>query len=189
MDMLRRIRFLPATSLLIALGSSLIWAEAGILVVHVEDTQHHPIRGVQIGVLGNGGTAVTLDDGKARIALAPQTKEKSWVSLQILQTPPGKDFVMVSPWDYRVLVPSFQNEADNFVPVVVVQRGDRSALENGNFLIALAAKINRGLLRATRAVLRGTWKRLPGSMEFRQETSTSVSASGETKPLIPMKLG
>ncbi len=48
---------------------------------------------------GNGGSSVTGDDGKARISLAKQTKEKSWVSLQILKSPPGKDFVMVSPWD------------------------------------------------------------------------------------------
>jgi tetratricopeptide (TPR) repeat protein len=74
--------------------------------------------------------------------LAKDTKEKSWVSLQILKSPPGRDFVMLSPWDYTTLVPSFENESQNFVKVVVVQRGDRMALESGTALIALTAQIN-----------------------------------------------
>jgi hypothetical protein len=110
----------------LCLASGVIWAEAGVLVVHVKDAQRHPIGGMQIGVEGDGGSAVTGDDGKARIQLAKQTKEKSWVSLQILKSSPGKDFVFVQPWDYKTLVPSFENESENFVEVVVVQRGDRA---------------------------------------------------------------
>ena len=40
-------------------------------------------------------------------------------------------------------MPSFENETENFVKVVVVQRGDRVALENGAVLAALTAKINK----------------------------------------------
>src|SRR5207253_2274993 len=47
-----------------------------------------------------------------------------------------------SPWDYKTLVPSFENESENFVDIVVVQRGDRVALESGSVLKALAEKIN-----------------------------------------------
>jgi tetratricopeptide (TPR) repeat protein len=129
--------------LLVTVAAPLLRAESGILVVHIEDVKGHPIGGLQIGVRGDGGTATTADDGKARVRLAPSTKDKSWVSLQIVRCPPHKDFVMVSPWDYRTLVPSFQNESDNFVEVVVVLRGDRSALENGIFLRAATAKINQ----------------------------------------------
>lgn len=50
---------------------------------------------------------------------------------------------MVSPWDYRTLVPSFENESENFVEVVLVQRGDRAALESGTVLAAATAQINR----------------------------------------------
>jgi hypothetical protein len=117
--------------ILLCLTSAVTWAETGILAVHIKDVQRRPISGVQIGVEGDGGSAITGDDGKARIPLAKQTKEKSWVSLQILKSSPGKDLVMVSPWDYKTPVPSFENESENFVEVVVVQRGDRAALESG----------------------------------------------------------
>src|SRR5260370_5396772 len=113
---------------LLCVANGVLWAESGVLVVHVEDVQRRPIKGVQIGTEGDGGSALTGDDGKARIPLAKQTKEKSWVSLQILKSPPRKDFVMVSPWDYRAVIPSFENESENFLEVVVVQRGDRAAL-------------------------------------------------------------
>ena len=49
--------------------------------------------------------------------------------------------VIVSPWDSRTPVPSFENEAENFVRMVVVESGDRVALENGSVLAALTAKI------------------------------------------------
>ena len=130
----RRLHFLDVVFLMglwLCLTSRMLWAEAGVLVVHVKDVQRRPISGVQIGVEGDGGSAIAMDDGKARIALAKDTEEKSWVSLQILKSPPGKDYVIVSPWDYRTLIPSFENESENFVEVVVVQRGDRAALESG----------------------------------------------------------
>ena len=92
-----RLNFALLTCLLLCAASGVLWAESGVLVVHVEDVQRHPIGGVQIGTEGDGGSAITGDDGKARIPLARQTKEKSWVSLQILKSPPRKDFVMVSP--------------------------------------------------------------------------------------------
>jgi len=120
-----------------------LWAEAGVLVVHVEDVQQRPIAGVQIGVKGDGGSAVTGDDGKARIRLAQQTKENRWVFLQIVRSPSGKDFVMVSPWEHNTLVPSFENESENFVEVVVVLRGDRQALESGTVLASAVAQINK----------------------------------------------
>ena len=118
-------------------------AESGILVVHVKDVQERPIAGLQIGVKGDGGSATTGDDGKARIPLAKQTKENDWVSLQILHSPPGKDFMMVSPWDYGTFVPSFANESKNFVEITVVQRGDRIALVSGTVLKSLAEQINK----------------------------------------------
>jgi len=39
---------------LLCLASSSLWAESGVLVVHVKDVQRHPISGVQIGVEGTG---------------------------------------------------------------------------------------------------------------------------------------
>lgn len=51
--------------------------------------------------------------------------------------------VVVSPWDYRSQIPSFKNESDNVVEVVVVQRGDRAALESGSVLKAAVSQINK----------------------------------------------
>ena len=132
-----------ATVLLLYLGSFLGWAETGVLVVHVEDVHRHPIAGLQIGVEGDGGSAITKDDGRARIALAKNTKPNTSVTLQILKSPPGKNYDMISPWDYRAQVPSFENESENFVRIVVTQHGDRVALESGSVLTALTAKINQ----------------------------------------------
>src|SRR5258708_6353938 len=123
--------------------ASAVWADSGFLVVNVQDVHKHPVDGVQIGVEGDGGSAVTDDHGKARIRLAAQNKQKDWVSLQILKSPPGKDLVMVSPWDSRTPVPSFENESENFVRVIVVEFRDRAALEDGSVLAALTAKINK----------------------------------------------
>ena len=127
----------------LCLACPIAWAETGILVVHVKDVQRQPVVGLEIGVGGDGGSAITDPKGKARIKLAPQTKEKSSVALQIVKSPPGQSLVMVSPWDYRTQVPSFENETDNFVEVVVVQRGERAALESGTVLKAAVSQINK----------------------------------------------
>ncbi len=120
-----------------------LWAETGILVVNVQDVHRHPVAGLKIGVGGDGGSDITDDNGKARIRIAAENKPSDWVTLQILRSPPGREFVMVSPWDSRTPIPSFENKSDNSVLVVVVVPGDRAALENGAFLAALAEKINQ----------------------------------------------
>ena len=104
---------------------------AGTLVVHVSDPQDRPVRGLQIGLKSGGGTATTLDDGSARIPLAQGTNEHSFVSVQIVSSPRGADSVILSPYDFRVEVPSFENKPENYVSVTVVQRSDRTALAGG----------------------------------------------------------
>jgi tetratricopeptide (TPR) repeat protein len=136
-----KIAILPA--LVLCLTSALTWAESGILVVHVKDVHEHPIAGIQIGVTGDGGSATTGDDGKARIPLAKQTKENDRVRLQILPSGRGKNFVMVSPWEYETRVPPFANESINFAEITVVQRGDREALVSGTLMKALVEQINK----------------------------------------------
>ena len=131
---------IAATILLLAVSPAL--AESGYLTVQVQDTQRRPVRGVDIGVEGLGGSHLSGDDGKAQLALAKSAAPNDWITLQILHSPPSKDFVIISPWDYRVQVPSFADKPENFIRVVVVERGDRAALENGSVVTALAAKIN-----------------------------------------------
>jgi tetratricopeptide (TPR) repeat protein len=137
-------RLIPAIFLLMGVSVSLpCWAERGFVLVQVQDTGHHPLRGVEIGIDGFGSSKMTGDDGKAKLSVGSAAKEGDWLSFTILHSPPGKDLAMISPWDNRVQVPSFEDKPENFVRVVVVQRGDRAALENGTVLVSLAEKINK----------------------------------------------
>ncbi len=129
--------------LLLYSGILPLLAETGKLLVVVEDPKRQPVRGVEIGIEGAGGSGLTGDDGKALLPLAKDTSENDSVTLQILHSPPGKDPEIISPWDFSTRVPSFRNKAENFVLVIVVQRGDRAALENNSVLTLLAARITR----------------------------------------------
>ena len=118
-------------------------ADVGILQVLVQDANKHPIKGIEIGIEGGGGSHTTGDDGKALLQLSKHTSENDWVSLQIIHSPPGKDFVIVSPYDDRTLVPSFKNKPENFVLVTVIEHGDYTALQNRTVLANLTAKIDK----------------------------------------------
>src|SRR5580704_4258571 len=118
-------------------------AEAGKLVVFVQDLQQRPVKSVEIAIDGVVDSGVTGADGKAVLALSSTTNEGDWVSLSLLHSPSGQDLVMATPWDGRVMVPPFADDADNFVKIVVIERGDKEALGNGRVLASLAAKINR----------------------------------------------
>ena len=136
--------FIPITCLVLGISLGLpCRAEHGFVLVLVQDAQHHPVRGVEIGIEGIGGSKVTGDDGKAQLPVGAGTKEGDWLPLVILHSPPGRDLVMISPWDSRSQIPSFEDKPENFVRVVVVQRGDRAALESNSVLASLAAKINK----------------------------------------------
>ena len=120
-----------------------IHAEEGIFIVHVSDTQNRPMTGVILGTKGGGSAeGPTGLDGKTRIRLALETKSGSWVTLQIVQVVGHKDLVFISPWNRQIRVPPFENESENFAPIVVAKRGDRALLESGEALLALAARIN-----------------------------------------------
>jgi tetratricopeptide (TPR) repeat protein len=163
-------------------ASDVVWAESGVLVVHVEDVHGHPISGVQITTKGDGGSPITDDKGTARITLAKDTKEKSWVSLQIVKSPPHRDFEMVSPWDHRAVVPSFENESDNFVEVVVMQRGDLDALKSSTVLAALTAQINKAnapVAQKSYIVSLGDTLTTSDSLAVNQDGSHSVKENGE----------
>jgi tetratricopeptide (TPR) repeat protein len=128
-------------SLTLAATCALAFAEQGILVVHVSDPQDRPIENVRLATQGDGSTgAPTSGPGRTRIKLAAQTRAKTWVTLQIIQP---QNLVFVSPWDKRVQVPPFENESENFVPVVLIERGNRLALESGQALVAITSKVNQ----------------------------------------------
>jgi tetratricopeptide (TPR) repeat protein len=123
--------------------SQLCQAERGFVLVFVQDSHNRPVRGVEIRIEGIGSSKMTGDDGKAQLPVVPGTKEGDWIPLIIVHSPPGRDLVMFSPWDNRSPVPSFEDKQENFIHVIVVQKGDLAALERGDVLASLAAKINK----------------------------------------------
>jgi tetratricopeptide (TPR) repeat protein len=118
-------------------------------VVQVEDAQHRPLSGVHIGIEGLGGSGRTGDDGKAKLSVGASTKPGDWLSFTLLPSASSNNLAIISPWDYRALVPSFENIAENFIRVVVVRKGDRAALESGNVVAALTEKINNRVSHTT----------------------------------------
>src|SRR5262249_52970761 len=50
---------------IISLSAQLTWGDVGILQILVQDSQRHPVRGIEIGISGIGGSQTTGDDGKA----------------------------------------------------------------------------------------------------------------------------
>ncbi len=119
------------------------WAEHGYVLVLVQDTHHRPIRGVEIGVEGNGDSRITDDHGAAKLAVGSATMPGDGITLKIMHSPPGRDLVMYSPDDGRSQVPSFEDKPDNAARVYVFQRGDPTELESGGVLALLVGKIVR----------------------------------------------
>jgi tetratricopeptide (TPR) repeat protein len=152
-------------------------AEHGFVLVQVQDTQHRPVRGIEIGIEGFGGSKLSGDDGKAKLSIGNGAKENDWISLAILHSPPGADLVMISPWDNRSQIPSFEDKPDNFIRVVVVQRGDRAALESGSVLVSLAEKINKA-----------NAPKSDNDQAIQQETKANLDAVARQYGLAPEEL-
>jgi hypothetical protein len=129
--------------LAITLAAATCVAETGYVTVLVQDAQQHPVRLVEIEIENNGGSKLTKDDGMAQLPLAKSLNPTDWITFRLVHSPSGKDLEIVSPWDYRTQVPSFAEKPENFIKIVVVQRGDRAALESGLVLISFVAKINK----------------------------------------------
>src|SRR5690348_16096670 len=116
----------------------LSYAEDGVLVLHVVDTQGKAISGVILTVGGDSSTSSpTNRAGRTRIKLAPQSKPGSEVALVIVRA--NWDLVFISPWNGRIIIPPFQDKPENVVEIVLAQRGDRVLLESGQALIALVS--------------------------------------------------
>ena len=64
------------------------------------------------------------------------------MTLQLMGAPNGLDLAFISPYDGRIRVPPFDNEQDNYDPVVVVKHGDKAVLESGSGMIALHATVD-----------------------------------------------
>src|SRR5262245_45534552 len=137
-----RILIRPLYILIVALTTcDLANAQSEILWVKVFDLEDRPMPNIQIGTDGPGSTAVTKDNGLARIILASGTKASTWVTLQVL----SKSYEFVSPYDKRVMVPPYNGGSEHYVKVYLVPRKDYKALKSGRFAVAMAAKFNATL--------------------------------------------
>ena len=127
-------------------------AEQGILRLFIVDTGEQPIPGVVLTCQGPGGTTpVTTTVGKTRLRLASSTAPGDWLALQILDAASGGSWVFISPWNGRVLVPPFEEAAENYLPLVLAKRSDRAMLEDSGALAAITASIIEEVQRKSRA--------------------------------------
>ena len=112
-------------------------------MVQIKDLQNHPIENVRLRAGDTSVSAPTDNFGEARIQLPPNTKPNNPIRLDIVGDPKGRELVFISPWDNWTRVPPFDNEAMNYVPVILAKRGERACLENSDCIRAAAARINK----------------------------------------------
>jgi len=125
------------------LGTSLP-VEKGVMVLHVSDVKGRSVTDVCLSTRGDGSSACTDQNGKARLELAPETQPGDQVSLQIAAGSES-DWVFIDPYDNRVIVPRFENESDNFAQVVLGSRGSKDLLRSGKTLKAFLEKANSAI--------------------------------------------
>jgi tetratricopeptide (TPR) repeat protein len=119
--------------------------EEGVLDLRVTDVTGQTVRNIGITCGERCATAYTDDAGRARLRLPPEKRSDDWVFLQTLKGAGAQEWVLISPWDYRLNVPSFANKPDNIAVVTVARKGDRQLLSSGRAVETLTARIVRQL--------------------------------------------
>ncbi len=123
-------------------GAGALLAEEGILSLHVTDIRDHPVKGVVLSPGGDGAVSSGTDrSGRTRLRLAPATRPGAWVSLVVVPSKAGPDWTFISPWHRRVMVPSFANESENFVSIILARKSDLELLTNPKAALAMAARV------------------------------------------------
>src|SRR5262249_48322300 len=114
--------------------------EEHILTLFVTNTAEEQVSDITVTCKGDC-PQTSAAQGKVRLKLPPETRPGEWVTLQIIKRAGGADWVLISPWDSRVIIPSFENKADNAVPVVVARKGDKHMLSNSKAIETLVARV------------------------------------------------
>jgi tetratricopeptide (TPR) repeat protein len=132
-------------------GSGKSLAEDSILIIHAEDAEDEPVKGVVFSNKGDGTQSAPTDRaGTTRLALPKAAYPNDWIHLQVLKGTEGSNnWIFLSPWDGRVAVPPFDNKPDRFVLVVVAQKFDKRLLANPVALRAMTATANSELAPKT----------------------------------------
>ncbi len=127
-------------SLVVTLAfASTLWAEEGILVLSVTNTTEEAIANVTLKCKGDAPPTVSDRNGTARLKLPLGSLPGNPVVLQVS----GGDWVLISPWDGRVIVPPFVNTPQNFVTVVIAKKSDKQMLASAKAVEAMAARVVR----------------------------------------------
>jgi tetratricopeptide (TPR) repeat protein len=121
----------------IALCSAPLLAEEGILVLSVTNTVDDTISDVALKCKGDAPSGRSDRNGAARLKLPVGARPGSSVVLQVL----ANDWAIISPWDGRVVIPPFDNDAQNFVTVVVAKKGDKQMLASARAVEAMASRV------------------------------------------------
>jgi tetratricopeptide (TPR) repeat protein len=112
------------------------------LTVQVEGLDRRLIAGARLTVRGQAGVSPpSTPAGRTQIPLAPGTQPGTWVTLRLVQSPPGKDFAILSPWDEQVMLPLTSAVTQNYVSVVLVERRARRLLEDPDALAILMRRV------------------------------------------------
>lgn len=125
--------------------SLILWgmppAEEGVLDLRVVDVTGRTVRNVGITCGERCATGYSDDAGRTRLKLPPDKRSDDWVMLQVVGNSSGQDWVLISPWDFRLNVPSFANKPDNIAVITIARKGDRQLLSSGRAVETLTARI------------------------------------------------
>lgn len=119
--------------------------EEGVLELRVTDVTGQTVRNIGITCGERCATAYSDDVGRARLKLPPEKRSDDWVFLQTMKGSGGQEWVLVSPWDFRLNVPSFANKPENIAVITVARKGDRQLLSSGRAVQTLTTRIVRQL--------------------------------------------
>ena len=103
--------------------SSMLQVGGPTLALQVSDLNHRPVAGIEIAIIG-GSSALTTDSGEAQLYLRPGISAGSRVNIQIVRSPANRDYVISSPSDHSIIVPSCNESSNCVVHIVVAQKGD-----------------------------------------------------------------
>ena len=126
-------------------------AEDGILAIYVSNTNEEPMPGAILSPRGAGSVSPPTDSsGRTRIKLSRGAQPGKFVTLQLIKGPGGASgWYLVSPWKGRASVPSFVDDPDNYLQVIVARKQDKLVLKNANALL----NITIGVLQAEASML------------------------------------
>lgn len=155
---MKRVSGILLMVLVSAFAGTNCWAEQNILLVLVKDLQNRPIQKVELAVEGIHEAQPTGPTGVARIKLPSTANASAWVTLQVVQNPPQRDLVIISPWDSRLQVPPPEADPSSVISVILANRGDPALLENETALAAITARI----IQADKPGSKGTDAAQPG---------------------------